>query len=477
MWIRLTSLLCLTLTLNACNTLIDRDYFSISLPDFWQQPVPETADAPAPLAYDWWKGANDPTMNILIEQLDSQNLSLEQARFRLEAARVNKGGTDYLPTLGASAAAQFDHTLHGAQTPTFFDVNAAPEKTTSFSRISGNLAWEVPLFGQFGAARDITKAQTISAEADMAAIRNSVIAETVQYYAELRAAQARQEQLQNIQKSQQHILELTEIKKKVELASESDRLQAEQALHSINAEIAQAQNTIADRSQRLALLIGSTSLPESLSQPNSIPRFPVTSFSDTPRDVLRNRPDIRQAEQDVLIAARELDLSKAERYPHLNISGNITQSDNIHGQALFGSSLQLTGTPTLSLPLFDWGKRISAVKVRGFTLQEETSAYRETVLTAMNEVEQSIAAYNAAVTTRKADRTREKNAKTLADHASILKEQGLSDNIAVENARISHARSTIDRLTAQSNETSSFAVLTRALGGGIAAPEGATHAQ
>lgn len=477
MWIRLIFLLFLTLTLNGCNTLIDKDYFSISLPDFWHNSTVEVTEKPTPLSHDWWQTAHDPTLNSLIKQLDTQNLSLEQARLRLAAARVNTGGMDYLPTLGASAAAQFDHTLHGTQTLNYFDINAAPEKTTSYSRLSGNVAWEVPLFGQFGASRDITKAQASAAEADMAAIRNSVIAETVQYYAQLRAAQARLTQLQQIHTSQKHILDLVTIKKNVELASESDRLQAEQNLHSITAEIALTQQDIAEYTQRLALLMGSTSPSESLSTAGTIPAFPVTHFNDTPRDVLRNRPDIRQAEQNVLIAARELDLSKAERYPHLNLSGNITQSDNLQGMPLLGSSLQLTGTPTLSLPLFDWGRRINETKIRSFTLQEKTSAYRETVITAMNEVEQAIAAYDATVATRKADRSSEKNAKTLAKHARILQERGLSDAIAVENARIAHARSVIERLSAQSNEAISFATLTKALGGGVATNPGVSDAE
>lgn len=178
-----------------------------------------------------------------------------------------------------------------------------------------------------------------------------------------------------------------------------------------------------------------------------------------------NRPDIRKAEAAVIAAAGELELSKSEMYPRLVLSGNLSLLGNLTGAPLDGRTVQVTGLPSLSLPLFDWGKRLSAARIKDERLSETASAYRETVVRAMNEVEEFWSAYRLA---RAEERATAENARIArqARHQAVRRFQhGISDGVAAETAAVESARAEIAQLRAQAESVVRLTALTKALGG------------
>jgi outer membrane protein TolC len=219
------------------------------------------------------------------------------------------------------------------------------------------------------------------------------------------------------------------------------------------------------RQQQLAKLLGAVTPDDAWKAPATIPTFDVPAFDDTPLDVLRNRPDIRKAEASVLAAAGELELSKSDMYPKLSLTGNLSQLGNITGNPLSGNIVQLSGVPSISLPLFDWGKRLDAAKVKDERLSEKASAYRETVISAMNEVEEFWSSYRTAQATEKSNAENAQIASKASKHAALLFKQGINDGIAAETAAIDAANAEISALQAKVNTITQLTALTKALGG------------
>jgi outer membrane protein TolC len=238
-----------------------------------------------------------------------------------------------------------------------------------------------------------------------------------------------------------------------------------QSLLAAQNDMQRAESEAVARMQQLANLLGSAQPEEAWKTSGDIPFFDVPAFDDTPLDVLRNRPDIRKAEACVLAAAGEFELSKSDMYPKLVLSGNLSQLDNLTGTPLMGKTVQLTGMPSLSLPLFDWGKRLSAARVKDEKLSEQASAYRETVIGAMNEVEEFWSAYRLARAVEKSSEENTRIARKASEHAGLLFKQGASDGIAAETAGIDAAGAAIAELQAKADSVAKLTALTKALGG------------
>jgi len=454
----------LPLAFSGCADFKGMPSLEMKLPEiFQQQPV---APTPIKLQKDWWQHTNDPTLLTLIHTLETQNLSLEQARLRLNAARLDTQIFDYLPGLTATTEAQYDKLLEG-NAAIGNNVSAQPggKKTTGSYNAKLDASWEVPLYGQLGDAADIANANIAFAQADVEAVRASVISEAIRLYAEMRSRQQEALKRQAVVTATHTIAEYQRIKHTAGLLTDSELGASHQSLLTARNEMQRAESEAVARMQQLAKLLGSAQPNAAWKSPADIPSLDVPAFDDTPLDVLRNRPDIRKAEASVLAAAGEFELSKSDMYPKLTLSGNLSQLDNLTGNPLMGKTVQLTGIPSLSLPLFDWGKRLSAARIKDEMLSEKASSYRETVINAINEVEEFWASYRMAQVVEKSTEENTQIARKASRHAGLLFKQGISDGIAAEAAAIDAASAAITELQAKADTITKLTALTKALGG------------
>lgn len=455
------------LVVSGCADFKGMPSLDLSLPEsFQQKPVGES---PAKLQKDWWKSTSDETLKIIITQLETQNLSLEQARFRLNAARLDSRQADYLPSLTANTDAQYNRLIKGDTAIQNLGIpQTGGKKTTGFYNAKLDASWEVPLYGQFSDAADTKNANIAFAEADIEAVRASVISEAVRLYAEMRAKQQEITKREAISFSAKKIADYQAIKHKAGLITDTQLGNSKQSQLSAQNDLQIAQSELVAKQQQLAKLLGRVAPDEAWSTPADIPIFALPTLDDAPLDVLRNRPDIRKAEASVLAAAGDFELAKSEMYPKLTLSGNLSQLDNLTGNPLMGKTVQLGGIPTLSLPLFDWGKRLSNAQIKDETLSEKASAYRETVISAINEVEEFWSAYRAAQSNEATSKENAEIAEKASNHAMLLFKEGISDGIDAENAAIEAARSKVTQLQSRADTITKLTALTKALGGASA---------
>jgi outer membrane protein TolC len=458
----------LPLIVSGCADFKGMPSLDMKLPElFAEQATEKPISQPASkLQTDWWTHTNDKTLIATIRALEKLNLTLEQAQSRLRAARLDTRKWDYLPALTATTSAQFDRLIEGDMAVGGVNQQqSGGKKTTGYYNAKLDALWEVPIYGQLSDEGDIADANIAFAEADVDAVRASVISEAVRLYAEMRAKQKEMEKRAAIVTATHAISDYQKIKHKAGLITDSELGVSQQSLLAAQNELKRTKSEMIARTQQLAKLLGAVVPDVTWTAPGEIPTFDVIAFDDTPLDVLRNRPDIRKAEASVLAAAGEFELSKSDMYPKLTLSGNLSQLGNITGNPLPGNTVQLSGIPSISLPLFDWGKRLDAAKVKDERLSEKASAYRETVIAAMNEVEEFWSSYRTAQATEKSTAENAQIASKASGHAALLFKQGINDGIVAQTATIDAANAAIAELQAKADTITQLTALTKALGG------------
>lgn len=362
------------------NTLPD---LAQPLPNQWQHPI-ASSELQSPDLRGWWKAFHAPDLDTLVDQSLAQNLTLAVAREHINAARIvsNKNYSNFLPDL---------HFHTG-------DVSS-PNATSSYFQASIDTTWELGLFGKKNASQQIADGQLSNVEAQAQMARVTLVAEVVRTWIQLRTAQQQVQLLDESIKQAQQQYTLTSTRIGLGLSAKSALLAIKTTLAK-QTEIKQAKQLEIDQAlQQLALLQGRTSPDPAWAVVTKQPIIGDFSVQTLPIDVIRIRPDIQQAQANVLQAAGQFGLARAARYPSINLSGSFIYSLVILGHftlhAFDDNTVGAVG-PVIDMPLFDWGLRKAAADARASELKAATLSYRQTVLEAVNEVESSLAAVNTA---------------------------------------------------------------------------------
>lgn len=344
----------------------------------WRPVQPQ--DAPAPEA--WWRLYADPDLDRLQQQAASANPGIAQAVARLRAAQAAVAGSraGLLPSLGASGTATRARSATGSGGGT----------NNSYS-LGLNASWELDLWGRLSGAVDASQAQAQASSADLAAARLSLQASLAQAYFALRTAEAQQRLLQESLAAYEQSWQLTRNRERAGVASSADVAQAEAQYKSTQAQLIEAGTSRAQLEHALAALLGLAPAAFDLPATGLLPAPPLVP-AELPAELLRRRPDIAAAERRVAAANADLGVARTAYFPALTLSGaagyrGARLSDLVSAPQLFWSL-----GPALAATLFDGGARDASVESARAALDLATAGYRQSVLTALQEVEDNLAA-------------------------------------------------------------------------------------
>ena len=344
----------------------------------WRPVQPQ--DAPAPEA--WWRLYADPDLDRLQQQAASANPGIAQAVARLRAAQAAVAGSraGLLPGLGASGTATRARSATGSGGGT----------NNSYS-LGLNASWELDLWGRLSGAVDASQAQAQASSADLAAARLSLQASLAQAYFALRTAEAQQRLLQESLAAYEQSWQLTRNRERAGVASSADVAQAEAQYKSTQAQLIEAGTSRAQLEHALAALLGLAPAAFDLPATGLLPAPPLVP-AELPAELLRRRPDIAAAERRVAAANADLGVARTAYFPALTLSGaagyrGARLSDLVSAPQLFWSL-----GPALAATLFDGGARDASVESARAALDLATAGYRQSVLTALQEVEDNLAA-------------------------------------------------------------------------------------
>lgn len=367
--------------------------------------VPERYSVPAaPEREDlkrWWTRFDDPVLGRLVEQAAVANLDIAQAVGRLRQAREGlvQSRANLLPTLNGSAGYNRQFNLIGGGTA----VTLPDGTITTITRSAGanfsaglDARYQVGLFGEVRRTVESTRAQYEAAGFDQAAVLLTVQSEVAQNYVIARGLQA---QIANARSSlalQDDNLEIAGFRVQAGLATSLDVEQARQQRAQTAATIPQFEQQLNAALSRLGVLTAQApgALKPELAAPRQIPTGPRVVGAGLPADTLRRRPDIRAAERQLAAATAEIGVAQAALYPALALSGNI----NTNSASLGNLGDAITGAlfAGVTQAIFNGGRLRSQVRSARAGADIAFAAYRGTVLTALEDVENALAALASA---------------------------------------------------------------------------------
>ena len=327
----------------------------------------------------WWQLFGDEVLNGLQSEMSAgnENLRAALAQYRAASAALDASRAPLLPTVGTSVSAS------RGRSPT------APASSTIYTP-AATASWEADLWGRLGAQVDSARARLEASEFDLAAVRLSLQATLAQTYLGMRAAEAQIALLDNTVKAYQRSLEMTQDRYRVGVVSATDVAQAQTQLKSAQAQAAEAQGSRALLEHAIAVLLGRPPASLVLAENSKLPDLPNPP-TQVPAELLRRRPDIAAAERRVAAANAQVGLAQTAFFPSVTLSANANYRASGLADLISAPHLFWSLGPSLALTAFDGGARRAAVEGAQAALEQAAAAYRQTVLTAMQEVEDNLA--------------------------------------------------------------------------------------
>lgn len=339
-----------------------------------------TAPQPTPLA-QWWLRLGDPVLADLVTQALQANTDVRQAQAALRQARAQADvqGAALQPSLDASGSAQ---------------RRRASGSTGNSFQAGLDASWEPDLFGRLQSGVDASVADARAAAASLAGAQVSLAAEVALNYITLRSQQERLAIAQRNLASQQETLQLTDWRVQAGLATSLVLEQARANTQQTAAQIPQLQAALAQSRHSLAVLTGQApgALDALLASERPVPQPPPDLALAIPAETLRQRPDVRVAEERIAAALSRLAQADAARYPSFRLGGSVGLSALTLGALTNGASVAAALLGSVSVPLLDGGAARAQVRVQEATLEQARTHYEATVLTALQEVEDALVA-------------------------------------------------------------------------------------
>ena len=350
------------------------------------------ASPAAPTAADrfWWRDFHDPVLDQLIAAALAENTSLAEARARLAEAEASAGRAAASGVLGDGR----------------IDINSS---STGIDTAEAGLT---ALFDPAGGRRAARRAAAARAEAARDAgidARRLLVADLAATYIDLRFYQTRLSQRQKDQTSRQQSLNNIRTRTESGTGTELDVLQAGAILADTQVEIPTLQALVVRQRNRLSTLVGRTvgDLGIDLDHPGRQPLPRRAGTLGVPADLLRLRPDIRQAERLYAAALADMTAAEAARYPTLSLNGTIEAP-------LTGGASSRGLAAGLTLPIFSQGALAADVRAANARADGALAQWRGAVLTAVEQVENALAALQAAQqSAQAAERSVSLNARAL----------------------------------------------------------------
>ncbi|MCJ7603129.1 MAG: efflux transporter outer membrane subunit [Desulfobulbaceae bacterium] len=396
-------LIMLTMALSAC--MVGPDYHppQMETPYRWSgEARGVVADASNTVSH-WWTLFCDPELNSLIDRAVLANKNLQITEARILEARARRGivAADAWPAVDFSGAYSRSRRSenNSAASGSSGAVGAQDLFQTGF-----DAGWEIDIFGGVRRAVEAADAGIAVEQENRRDVLVTLLAEVARNYLELRGSQRRiVTALENIE-SQQQTLELTQGRFAAGLSSKLDVAQAEAQLATTEAQIPGLETAAREAVHRLGVLAGvaPTALLKELTGDSAVLCQPAEVPVDLPSELLRRRPDIRRAERELAAATAMVGVATAELFPRFSFSGLLgLQSANLSDLVSSGSRYWSIG-PALNWPLFAAGRIRAGIAVQNARQQQALLSYEQMVLTALEEVENALVAYDGEQTARRA---------------------------------------------------------------------------
>ena len=425
----------------------------------------------------WWQNFHDPTLNKLIQLGYENNLSLQVAGVRVLQARAQLAaavGQLYPQQQGAFGSYSYERQSQAAPsnilgTATYLNV----------AELGFTANWELDFWGKFRRAIQANDAAFLGSIDAYDAALVTLTADIATGYIAIRTLEAQ------IQVAQANIVVQTEslrIANAQYHAGQTSLLDVEQAqtqLGTTEATLPTLRAQLGVQEDALAVLLGlpPDKIPPMLAASGAIPQAPSGAIVGIPKDLLRQRPDVIQAELAAASQSALLGVAKAQLYPALSLSGTFGWESSTSDHASLGdlfnwSSRAITLGPSVQIPLFNYGQLTNQVRAQDAVFEQSILNYQNIVLQAQQQVQDAITNYGQAQNAVSALSTAAQSAVQATNLAMIRYVDGATDYTTVLTVEQAQLQVQNSLAIAEGNVPQALVALYTGLGGGWQIAEG-----
>ena len=408
----------------------------------------------------WWDVYQDPVLTQLIHTALQQNYDVRIAATRVLQAQAQ---------LGIVRANQFPSASVGADI--FSQQNAKvsnlfPAYQVNAGQLNLSVIWNLDFWGKYRRQTEAARAQMLASEWGQQAVISSLVANVATAYFQLRALDAELEIAKRTLGSRQQSLQLTQVLETHGSASDLDLSQSEQLVYTASESIPDLERQIQQLENLLSILLGAN--PGSIPRGRALTEQPVPDSvpAGLPSELLERRPDVLEAEANMMAANAQIGVAKAAFFPSIALTGTGGLESNQLSRFISAPSEAWLGALSVAQPIFEGGALGSQLKLTRAQYQETVLAYEQTVQSALEQVS------NALIASQKDRQFREQQellvqATERSDRLSlILYKQGGASYLQVLTNETNYFSAELNLVQAQLNERLALVQLYQSLGGG-----------
>lgn len=376
-----------------------------------------------PVDDQWWMVFEDATLDSLISLAVERNPSVLMAINRMDMAKANLGiaRSAFYPTIDLNAGWTRQQSSGNMGT-------GNPQGWNSNFQTSLDMSWQMDVFGNIRMKAKAQKENYAATREEYNAAMVSLCAQVAQTYFNLREMQQELDVLKRNAMSQEAVVKITEVRYNTGLVAKLDVAQAKSVYYSTLASIPSTESSIAQYMNTLAVLLGlyPQEVVETLSVPRPLPDYMEPVGVGMPAQLLLRRPDVRAAERQVNAQASLLGAAKTDWFPSFFLNGSLGYSSQDLRDFTQKKSMTWSIAPSVKWTIFNGGERVNNIRLQRAQLDETINQFNNTVLTAVQEVENAMNAYKNSIKQIVACREMVNQGKEAFDLSLDLYKQGLS---------------------------------------------------
>jgi multidrug efflux system outer membrane protein len=416
------------------------------------------ADAP------WWEAFQDPTLKALIQEALRNNYDVGVAAARVQEARANRGvaRADYFPSLDYGVTAGRSRLpLGGLNLPGGVD-----HKTDDFFAGYMAMSWELDIWGRVRRSNEAARAMLLATEDTRRGVWLTLVGDVAQAYFELLALDVRLQIARDSTEAYRRTYDLFFDRLNLGVASRLETSRAQGALGDAQATIPQLESEIIAKENQISILLGKAPGPIPRGNPMyAQPIVPVVP-AGLPSTLLERRPDLRQAENQLVAANARIGVAKAEFFPKLSLTSLFGAASPEVSALTGGGATVWAVAGMISGPIFNAGRTLGHYRASIAQAEQARLQYAQAVLIALREVSDALAALGKLSEAEVAQDGAVKGLEEAVEHAINRYRQGLASYYEVLEAQqqLYPAQNTLAQI--RRNRLLAYAQLYKALGGG-----------
>jgi multidrug efflux system outer membrane protein len=434
---------------------------SVSVPSAYRAPTEAQTAAASSLGNEkWWRIYQDPVLVQLIHTALAQNYDARIAATRvLEAqAQVVITRASQLPSASVGADVFSQQTAKIAKTSPAYEANVG--------QLNLSVVWNLDFWGKYRRQTEQARAQLLATEWGQRAVISSLVANVATAYFQLRALDSELEIAKRTLVSRQQSLQLTQVLESHGSASGLDLSQSQQLVYTASETIPDLERQIQQQENLLSILLGENPASIPRGRPLTEQSLPQSIPAGLPSELLERRPDVRQAEANVMAFNAQIGVAKASNFPSFTLTGTGGLESNALNNFISRPSQTWDAVLCATQPVFEGGALRAGIRLTREQWQEAVLSYRQSVQNALQQVSNALIAYEKNRQFREQQYLLTQAAQRSDQLSLVLYQHGGASYLQVLTSETSYFAAELNLVQAQLNERIALVQLYQALGGG-----------